>query len=128
MTALLLVVSWFALCPQRWRWGLVNAALAAGVYGAVVLSVGPRPGSFQQGMFSLDPNTWAGRDGLFSLSMLLPLFILLIVSARRAPADLRRLILIVSAVYLPLWLFKSAWNETRLLMPFLILLLPLVKA
>ena len=127
MTAVLLVTSWWALRPRDWRAGLVYAAVALAVYGGIRLSVGDVPNGYTlESVFAGNTQPWALRSFVVYGALLLPLAGAAVPHWRRAAAQHRRLVLVLTAVYLPLWLALAAWQEIRLLMPLIVLLLPIV--
>jgi hypothetical protein len=125
--ALLIVLAWFAFFPRRWRAGLLYAALAAATYGALRLAIGDTPNVFTTA-YVLESNLagWRVQGAIVYGIMLLPLFLALVVGWRRADRLLRRLALVVLLPYMALFLALGAWQEVRLLMPVLILLLPML--
>lgn len=126
MTAVLLLASWLALQPSRWRSLLGYGAVAGMAYGAVWLSVGPVENGYTiSRVFELNQRGWGVRNLIVYGGLLLPL-LLSAVCVRGHFMQLKRLTLIVLAVYLPLWATLAIWQETRLLMPVVILLLPLI--
>lgn len=127
MTAVLLVCSWFALQPRQWRWGLVYVAIGLAVYGVIRWLVGDVESRYTlQYVFVHNVYSPQTVPGLVLNALLLPLWIACVVSWRRAPYHLRRLFVVVSVVYLPLWLAFALWQEVRLLMPIVILALPMI--
>lgn len=127
MTAVLLVTSWLAMRPRQWRVGLVYGGVAASVYGAIRLLVGPSPDPYSVAwVFELNTTTWRGVDAAKYLTLLSPLLFALAASLRRTTPELRRLAVGVMVVYYPLWFALAIWQETRLLMPVLILLAPAI--
>lgn len=127
MTAVLLVGSWLALYPRRWRAGLLFAVVAVMVYSAVRLAVGDAPNHYAPA------SVWALNttpQWLFSAAIYIVPLLFLVAAAlyhwRGADVSLRRLVMVVCCVYLPAWAVFGIWRETRLLMPLLILVLPMV--
>jgi hypothetical protein len=127
VTAVLLLLSWFALYPRAWRTGLIYTAIAVGTYIAIRIAVGPRehpfglPAVLQHNLYP-----WSLQNSLLYMGLLLPLFIGFVINRRAATLRLRRLSVIVLVVYLPLWAGLAIWDETRLLMPVIVLGLPVI--
>lgn len=128
MTAVLLIVSWFAFQPRRWKAGLVFAALGTVSYMAVRLIA-------DNGAVELRTNWEMGlsnTQGVIAVQALiyLPMLAIIFLAAfaywQQSPKGLRRATLIIGAVYLPLWWVYAVWAESRLLMPMLILVLPIL--
>lgn len=130
MTALLVVLAWFAFFPSRWRLGLLYAGLAGIAYGGLRLAVGLRHMNYTPAdILAWNTEGWRAIEAATLLTLLAPLALASIVCWKRSPLVTRRLLVIVSAVYLPLWALYAAYNEVRLLMPlFLILLAMLPRA
>lgn len=125
MTAVLLLASWIALNPSRWRAWLAYGATAAASYGLVWLAVGNIPLHYtMRTVFELNLRDWGLQNLIVYGGLLLPLVLAAVGRVRGRLASLNRLTLIVLGVYLPLWATLAIWQETRLLMPVLILLLP----
>lgn len=128
MTAVLVVLSWFVLLPHRWRLGVLYAALALVTYGTLYLSIGAKPSEYTPA-FMLAWNLEGWRLEAFAINggMLALLIGACLLGWRGAHHLLRRLTIVLLAVYLPLWAVFAAWQEVRLLMPLLILLLPMMR-
>lgn len=126
-TALLLIVSWVALQPRQWRQTALYAGVAGAVYGAVWLYVGPMENHYTMAsVFLGNTRGWALRNLIIYGGLLLPLLAAGLWRWRLASRPLARLTVGVLVIYLPLWAALAAWQETRLLMPVVILLLPLI--
>lgn len=127
MTAVLLIASWLALKPSRWRVGLLYAAVALAVYASIRWWVGPVdkgaaiPVALQTNLTAYHLNGAALYIGL-----LLPLIVAGLLVWRGVPAELKRVGWAVLLIYLPLWALMAVWQETRLLMPLAIVGLPLL--
>lgn len=127
MTGLLLVLSWFALQPRRWRSALMYAALAGLTYATIQYSVGAVESPYTLALVWQENTTprFLTAAIIYNL-LLLPLWAAGVACWRKTSQPLKRLILIVLAVYMPLWAALAIWQETRLLMPLVILFVPLV--
>jgi len=128
MTAVLVVLSWFVLMPHRWRLGVLYAALALLTYGTLYLSIGAKPSEYTPAfMLAWNLEGWRLEAFVMNGGMLAVLIGACLLGWRKSPILLRRLALVLLVIYLPLWAVFAAWQEVRLLMPLLILLLPLLK-
>lgn len=128
VTGILLVAAWIALAPSRWRWALVFACLALVTYAAIQQAVGEHENRYTlQHVWHL--NTYSPRLLSKAINynlMLAPLWLALLSSWRRADPRLRRLVVTVAVMYLPPFFALAIWQETRLLMPFVVLAMPIV--
>lgn len=127
MTGLLLVLAWFALQPRHWRAGLSYASLAGLVYATIQYGVGPVNNPYTLALVWQENTTprFLTAAIVYNL-LLLPLWAAGAILWPNTPQPLKRLILIVLAVYMPLWAVLAIWQETRLLMPLVILFVPLL--
>lgn len=127
MTGLLLVLAWFALQPRRWRAGIVFGALAGLVYVTIQCAVGPVDNPYTFELVWLENTTPRFLTAAIVYTGLLsPLWVAGAFCWRKTSLPLKRLILFVLAVYMPLWAALAIWQETRLLMPLVILFVPVV--
>lgn len=127
MTAVLLVLSWFALRPAAWRSGLAYAGIAVAVLLIVRAAVGDAPNVYTlESVWQSNTRPRFLMSAAVYVGLLAPLMLAAVPGWRQSAPELRRLAVIVLAVYLPGWAAFAAWQETRLLMPALILLLPIV--
>lgn len=127
MTAVLLLTSWVALKPRCYRLTFVYGLIAATVYGAIRLYVGEVENPYTISyVFSenMNPRHWQ-HIAIYGVSLII-LMLSSLSNRRWLQPDLKRLMLVVMAAYLPLWAFLAIWQETRLWMPAIILLLPLI--
>lgn len=126
LTGILLVLAFWALRGRDWRRGLLFTALFAVTYTALRLAIGPRPNdlTFQQ---TLEANLVSWRVVLALLKNLafVPLWVLAVVRLRRAPVTLRRLTIVIVPVYTLAFLLGALWQEVRLWLPVLLILLPI---
>lgn len=127
MTGLLLVLSWFALQPRRWRSGLIYTALAGLVYATIQHSVGAVESPYTLALVWQENTTprFLTAAIVYNL-LLLPLWVAGAILWPKTPQALKRLILIVLVVYMPLWAVLAIWQEVRLLMPLVILFVPVL--
>lgn len=130
ITALLLVVSWLALWPRRWRWGLVFAGLALVTYALVRHAVGDHSNDYTpQHVWWLNTHNPGLLQRALGFNLLLvPLWLAAARQWGRVDSRLKRLTLVVVLVYLPPFVLLAVWQETRLLMPLVILALPIATA
>lgn len=128
VNAALIVGAWFAFFPHRLRLGLFYGLLAVLTYGAVRLAVGEVPNEYTLA-FLWTWNTTPFRlfEAFIPLALLLPLVAAYVIHWQQTDRVVRRLIIILLPPYLLLFLGLGAWHETRLLMPVLILLFPLLR-
>lgn len=123
MTGLLLVLIWFALA-RDWRRGLLFVTMAVLTYGLVRLMVGERPveltliQTFQENIHS-----WRTVPAILKNLAFVPLWAAVVIHYRRAPVDYQRLVW-VAVIYLLSFLAGAMWQEVRLLLPAVILVLP----
>lgn len=126
LTGVLLVLAFWALRRQDWRRGLLFTALFGVTYLVLRLVIGPRPVdlTFQQ---TLEANLESWRLVLALLKHLafVPLWVLAWVRFRRAAPALRRLAIVIVPVYTAAFLLGAIWQEVRLWLPVLIILLPI---
>lgn len=126
MTGLLLVLIWWAVYPSRWRAGLLMLAALAGTYAGLRMAIGDAVVIMtlrQTWEYNVDHSRLL--SALFRLGLYVPLVVLAAQNFRAAPSVLRRLVLIVMPVYLLAFFVAAAWEETRLLLPLLVIALPL---
>lgn len=128
ITGLLLVAAWLALQPQRWRWGIVYAGLALVTYYLIQQAVGPHENGYTlQHVWHLNTYSPHLLDKAINYNLMLaPLWLAILASWRRADVRLRRLVVTVAVFYLPPFFALAIWQETRLLMPFVVLAMPMV--
>lgn len=127
MTGVLLVLSWFALQPRRWRSGLMFAALAGLTYATIQYSVGAVESPYTIALVWQENTTprFLTAAVVYNL-LLLPLWAAGVACWSRTSKPLKRLSVIVLGVYMPLWAALAIWQETRLLMPIVILSIPIM--
>lgn len=128
VTAILLVVSWLALQPSRWRYALVYAGLALVTHELVKHAVG----DWQQNNYTLQHVWYLNTHSPHLLSkavgynlLLAPLWLALVSRWRAADVRLKRLTVALVLTYIPAFFLLGIWQETRLLMPMLVLALPI---
>jgi hypothetical protein len=111
---------------QEWRTGLLALLVWASVFAGLRLWLGAAPDTLTVA------ETWALNTGggwytivaILKNAFFVPLWILAVIHAHRAPAPLQRLAL-VGLPYLALCLVFALWHEVRLWLPLLVLWLPL---
>jgi hypothetical protein len=127
LTGLLLVAAWLALNPKRWRLAAVYAVLFGDTYFSIQSAVGDATNTYTLAqVWLLNTTGTPAQAGMIYNALLSPLWVMGGLAWRRIPGQLRRLTIMMLAVYLPLWATQGIWQETRLLMIPLILLLPVV--
>lgn len=129
-SSILLVLAYVAVMwPCRYNrrvqfWALAYAVLWAGVYGAIVTL---RPASHEwitpARVLEINTSWWGLSQSIPYNLAFLPLEALVILSARRAPGLLTRLLWVLPVYAAPVLIY-GAWNEVRLWLPLLPLLLP----
>lgn len=129
VTGLLLVLAWLGLRPREWRWGFIFAALALATYATIDFGVGNQPNTYTLASVWRENTTPRYFTAAVIYNALLsPLWLAGAASWRKSAPALRRLALTVIPVYLALWFGLAVWQEARLLMPVLILMLPMVTS
>jgi hypothetical protein len=129
LTGVLLVLAFWVLRGRDWQRGLLFTALFAATYAALRLAIGPRPMdmTFEQ---TLEANLASWRVVLALLKNLafVPLWVLAVVRLRRAPVALRRLTIMIVPIYTLAFILGAIWQEVRLWLPVLLILLPIALA
>lgn len=128
MTGVLLVLIWIAIYPRRWRAHLLMLAALIGTYVALRFVIGDAA-VIMTVRQTWEYNTARGRlsSALLRLGLYVPLLVIVVRQFRSAPAVLRRLLLVVVPVYLLTFIVAASWEETRLLLPLVLLALPFCK-
>lgn len=128
MTGFLLVFIFLGLFPRRWPLALIYAFLAFETYQLVHWGIGDRPN-----VYTLSHVWWLNtynpqlvRAAITYQALLAPIWGATALHWRFAPPRLRRLLIVVCAAYLPLWALLAVWQESRLMLPLIVLALPVV--
>lgn len=129
-SSILLVLAYVAVMwPMRRHrgvqaWAVVYAGIWAGVYGALVIG---RPAHSEwitpAAVLALNVSWWGLQQSIPANAVFVPLAALVILNARRAPEALTRLLWIMPVYAVPVLIY-GAWNEVRLWLP----VLPIVLA
>jgi hypothetical protein len=131
-TAIVLPLAFMALHFDRWRarWYWSRGVLFGGVWAAVYVGLrllfgaAPDQVTIAAAWANNTGGGWHTIEAVTKIGLMLPVWALVAVNARRAPVRLQRLAL-VGLPYLALVLLFGFWHETRLYLPLLVLWLPL---
>jgi len=127
ITGVLLLLSWFVLHGYKWRWSITYVAVAAAVVIGLRLWIGFVPQQYGvMDIFQRNLVDWRIEGAIMYNIILLPLWLGIILHRRDMPIQYKRLALILIP-YAGLFLLFAIWQETRLLMPFALMLFPLIK-
>jgi hypothetical protein len=124
MTGVLLVLIFWALCGD-WKQTILYAGLAAFTYTLIRVGVGARPVELTLAQtFAANVYSWRTVPALLKQLLFLPLWMIVFTNRKRTAEPLRRLVY-VSIVYLIVFFAAAMWQETRLLLPVVVMLLPI---
>lgn len=128
VTGLLIGLSLFAAYPRQWRYWLPIGAIIASIFIGLRVLIPAPPSMFSPAhVWQLNRTPWRWYGAIRAVGLIGPLFGLIGIALWQAPQRIQWRIAIVLIPYLLLVLVFGVWQETRLLMPVLILGLPLIR-
>lgn len=127
MTGVLLVLAFWALRGRDWKRGLLFSAIFAVTYGGLRLVIGPRPVEYTF-LQTLEANaaSWQTIPAALKNLAFVPLWLVALARLRHADVRLRRLTLFIVPLYVLAFLLAALWQEVRLWLPVVIILLPVI--
>lgn len=124
-TGVVLFLSWLVLYGKRYHWTMIYLMLTVGVYLFLRLTIHV-PASFGlTEVLSWNLTPWRLKGAIGYNGVLVPLWFAVLLFARSIPLKYKRLLLI-SIPYAGLFLSFGVWQEIRLLLPLVLLLMPLI--